>query len=63
MRNLDLAGLILSAHDAAVMAHELDFIVSQNFEHIVKDKAIRLAAMVNEAEGYKRTASTIWGRF
>jgi len=39
-------------HIASATVHGLDFIVSQNFEHIIKDKAIRLTAMVNEAEGY-----------
>jgi len=39
-------------HIASATVHGLDFIVSQNFEHIVKDKAIRLTAMINEAEGY-----------
>jgi len=27
--------------------------VGQNFEHIIKEKAIRLTAMINEAEGFK----------
>ena len=40
-------------HIASATVHGLDFIVSQNFEHIIKDKAIRLTAMVNEAEGYE----------
>ena len=39
-------------HIASATVHGLDFIVSQNFEHIIKDKAIRLTAAVNEAEGY-----------
>ena len=39
-------------HIASVAVHGLDFIVSQNFEHIVKDRAIRLTTMINEAEGY-----------
>jgi len=39
-------------HIASATVNGLDFIVSQNFEHIVKDKAIRLTAMVNEDEGY-----------
>jgi len=39
-------------HIASATVNGLDFIVSQNFEHIIKDKAIRLTAMVNEAEGY-----------
>lgn len=39
-------------HIAISTVYGLDFIVSQNFEHIIKEKAIRLTAMVNEAEGY-----------
>ena len=39
-------------HIASAAVHGLDFIVSQNFEHIIKDKAIRLTAMVNAAEGF-----------
>ena len=39
-------------HIASATVHDLDFIVSQNFEHIIKDRAIRLTAEVNEAEGY-----------
>jgi len=39
-------------HIASATVNRLDFIVSQNFEHIIKDKAIRLTAMVNKAEGY-----------
>jgi len=34
----------------------LDFIESLNFEHIVKDKAIRITATVNETEGYEGVA-------
>ena len=40
-------------HIASATVHGLDFIVSQNFKHIVRDKARRLTAMVNEAEGYE----------
>jgi len=40
-------------HIATAAVHELDFIVSLNFEHIVKDKAIRITSQVNEAEGYE----------
>jgi len=40
-------------HIAFTTVHGLDFIVSLNFEHIVKDKALRITAMVNEAEGYE----------
>ena len=39
-------------HVASATVHGLDFIVSLNFKHIVKDKAILLTAMVNEDEGY-----------
>ena len=39
-------------HIASATVHGLDFIVSQNFEHIIKDKAIRLTAEVNVAEGH-----------
>ena len=41
-------------HIASAAVHGLDFIVSLNFEHIVKDKAIRITATVNEAEGYEQ---------
>ena len=40
-------------HIATTAVHGLDFIVSLNFEHIVKDKALRITSMVNEAEGYE----------
>ena len=40
-------------HIASATVHGIDFIVNQNFEHIIKDKAIRLTTMVNEAEGYE----------
>ena len=40
-------------HVASATVHGLDFIVSLNFEHIVKDKAIRITVAVNEAEGYE----------
>jgi len=41
-------------HIASAAVHGLDFIVSLNFEHIVKDKAIHITAIVNEAEGYEQ---------
>jgi len=40
-------------HIAIATVNGLDSIVSLNFEHIVKNKAIRMTAMINEAEGYK----------
>ena len=40
-------------HIAATTIHGLDFIVSLNFEHIVKDKAMRMTAMISEAAGYE----------
>jgi hypothetical protein len=40
-------------HIAATTVYDLDFIVSLNFEHIVKDKTIQITAQINEAEGYK----------
>jgi hypothetical protein len=40
-------------HIATTAIYELDFIVSLNFQHIVKDKAIQITAWINEAEGYK----------
>jgi len=40
-------------HIATAAVHGLDFVVSLNFEHIVKDKARQITAMVNEAEGYE----------
>jgi hypothetical protein len=43
-------------HIASAVIHELDFIVSLNFQHIVKDKARRITARINEAEGYKNVA-------
>jgi len=39
-------------HIAAATVHGLDLIVSLNFGHIVKSKAIRVANMVNETKGY-----------
>ena len=40
-------------HIASTVLHGLDLIVSLNFRHIVKDKAIQITAQVNEAEGFK----------
>jgi hypothetical protein len=40
-------------HIAFTVIHGLDFIVSLNFQHIVKDKAIKITAKVNEAEGHR----------
>jgi hypothetical protein len=39
-------------HIACTAIHGLDFIVSLNFQHIVKDKAIAITARINQAEGY-----------
>jgi hypothetical protein len=38
-------------HIATVALHRLDFIVSLNFRHIVKKRAMEIVAMVNDAEG------------
>jgi len=40
-------------HLAISAVHGLDFVVSLNFEHIVKDNAIRQTALINEAEGFQ----------
>ena len=40
-------------HIAATTIYELDLIVSLNFQHIIKDKAIRITAEINSAERYK----------
>jgi hypothetical protein len=40
-------------HIASTVIYGLDFIVSLNFQHIVKDRAIQITAQVNESEGYK----------
>jgi len=40
-------------HIACATINGLDFIVSLNFEHIVKGKAARITAMVNDAEGFE----------
>ncbi len=34
--------------------HDLDFIVSLNFKHIVKRKTLNMAESINIREGYKR---------
>jgi predicted nucleic acid-binding protein len=43
-----------AAHIAITTASNLDFIVSYNFEHIVKVKTIALTGIVNLREGYKQ---------
>ena len=40
-------------HIATTTINELDLIVSLNFQHIVKNKAIRITAEINGMEGYK----------
>jgi predicted nucleic acid-binding protein len=40
-------------HIATSAVNDLDFIVSLNFQHIVKDKARRITAQINKREGYK----------
>lgn len=41
-------------HIAITTVGELDFIVSYNFQHIVKRKTIMLTDVINVREGYKR---------
>ena len=41
-------------HIAITAVTKLDFIVSLNFQHIVKQKTIRETARINEREGYKQ---------
>ncbi len=41
-------------HIAAASVHDLDFIVSLNFKHIVKRKTLNMAESINIREGYKR---------
>jgi predicted nucleic acid-binding protein len=41
-------------HIAITAVYGLDFIVSLNFQHIVKQKTIRETARINEREGYKQ---------
>jgi hypothetical protein len=43
-----------AAHIAITTVSNLDFIVSYNFEHIVKVKTIALTGIVNLREGYKQ---------
>ena len=43
-----------SIHIAAASVHDLDFIVSFNFKHIVKRKTITMTEAINLREGYKR---------
>ena len=41
-------------HIAAATVHDLDFIVSYNFQHIVKRKTIVMAEAINLRENYRR---------
>jgi hypothetical protein len=41
-------------HIASTTVHDLDFIVSYNFKHIVKRKTIMMTEGVNLREGYRR---------
>ena len=43
-----------AAHIATVTVHDLDFIVSFNFQHIVKRKTVTMTESVNLREGYRR---------
>jgi len=43
-----------AAHIATATIHDLDFIVSYNFQHIVKRKTVTMTESVNLREGYKR---------
>ena len=43
-----------AAHIATATVHDLDFIVSLNFRHIVKRKTVTMTESVNLREGYKR---------
>jgi len=43
-----------SYHIAITTVYQLDFIVSLNFQHIVRQKTIRETARINEREGYRR---------
>jgi len=43
-----------AAHIATTTVHDLDFIVSYNFQHIVKRKTVTMTEAVNLREGYKR---------
>jgi predicted nucleic acid-binding protein len=41
-------------HIAMTTVNQLDFIVSMNFQHIVKKTTIEKTARINEREGYKK---------
>ena len=41
-------------HIATSSVSQLDFIVSLNFQHIVKQKTIRETGQINKREGYKQ---------
>jgi hypothetical protein len=41
-------------HIAMTTVNQLDFIVSMNFQHIVKQTTIEETARINEREGYKK---------
>ena len=41
-------------HIAVASVHDLDFIVSLNFKHIVKRKTLTMTESINLREGYKR---------
>jgi hypothetical protein len=42
-----------AAHIAMTAVYGLDFIVSLNFEHIVREKTIRITGEINAREGYR----------
>ena len=42
-----------AAHIAITAINGIDFIASLNFEHIVKQKTIRIVGEINAREGYK----------
>jgi hypothetical protein len=44
-----------AAHIAMTAVYGLDFIVSLNFEHIVREKTIRITGEINTREGYRVT--------
>lgn len=43
-----------ATHIAVTTIHDLDLIVSYNFQHIVKRKTVTMTEVVNLREGYKR---------
>ena len=43
-----------AAHIAMATVHDLDFVVSYNFQYIVKRKTVTMTESVNLREGYKR---------